>query len=418
VARILFTTFGSYGDVHPYIAVGLELHARGHHVVIATSPVYQAKVESEGLCFYPVRPDVTLNDPEKLGYVFDRRRGSERVLRYMAEIARESYEDTLPAAREADLIVTHVITFGAILAAEKLGMPWISSVLAPVSFISAYDPPLPAPAPWAAKLRIFGVGFMRAFWNIGRRQILGWMKPLLDFRAELGLPPGAHPVFEGANSPAMVLALFSKYFAEPQPDWPPQTVVTGFPFYDRDIGRRDLSPELHRFFADGEPPVVFTLGSSAVGAAGDFYSQSLAAVTRLGCRALFLTGSMQQDLPTVLPPGVMAVQYAPHSEVFPRAAVNVHQGGVGTTAQAMRAGRPTLVVPFAHDQFDNGNRIRRTGGGEMLYRSRYNANRAARVLQRLREEPAYKAAAAVVGEKVRSENGSAKAADAIEKMLR
>lgn len=143
MARILFTTFGSYGDVHPYMAVGLELRARGHQVTIATSPIYGAKVEAEGLSFHPVRPDVTLNDEEKLGYVFDRRRGSERVLRYMAETTRESYEDTLPAAERADVIVTHVITFGAILVAQKLRMPWISSVLAPVSFLSAYDPPFP-----------------------------------------------------------------------------------------------------------------------------------------------------------------------------------------------------------------------------------------------------------------------------------
>src|SRR5437868_6688497 len=247
LARILFTTFGSYGDVHPYVAVGLELSGRGHRVVIATSPVYRAKIESEGLAFHPVRPDITLNDQEQLGYVFDRWRGSERVLRYMAEIARESYEDTLPAAREADVIVTHVITFGAILAAEKLRIPWISSVLAPVSFLSSYDPPLPAQAPWAVKLRFFGVPVMRAFWNIGRRQVLGWMKPLVDFRRELGLAPGGHPAFEGANSPFLVLALFSKVFAEPQPDWPAQTVVTGFPFYDHDLGHRVLAPEVEQF---------------------------------------------------------------------------------------------------------------------------------------------------------------------------
>jgi UDP:flavonoid glycosyltransferase YjiC (YdhE family) len=243
------------------------------------------------------------------------------------------------------------------------------------------------------------------------------MQPLLDFRREIGLPPGGHPAFEGANSPELVLALFSRYFAEPQPDWPPQAVVTGFPFYDRDIGHQDLAPEIERFFAEGPAPLVFTLGSSAVGAAGDFYRQSLAAVERLGCRALFLTGSMPQGLPEVLPPGVIAAQYAPHSAVFPRAAVNVHQGGVGTTAQAMRAGRPMLVVPFAHDQFDNGGRVRRIGAGEMLYRRRYNAGRAARVLRRLMEDESYKTAAAAAGDKVRSENGSARAAGAIEKML-
>ena len=281
-----------------------------------------------------------------------------------------------------------------------------------------YDPPAPAPAPWVPKLRVFGVGFMRAFWNIGRRQVLRWTQPIVDLRREIGLPPGKHPVFEGANSPVLVLVLFSAQLAQPQPDWPPQAVVTGFPFYDRDLGHQELPSELERFLANGPPPVVFTLGSSAVGAAGDFYMQSLGAVARLGCRAVLLTGSLPQALPKALPPGVIAVPYAPHSAIFPRAAANVHQGGIGTTAQAMRAGKPMLVVPFAHDQFDNGLRVRRLGGGEVLYRERYTAARAEQLLRRLLDKPSYAAAAAAVGAKVQAENGAVEAAVAIEKALR
>jgi len=135
LARVLFTTFGSYGDIHPYMAIGIELQRRGHAVTIATSPSYAAKITSEGLAFHAVRPDVSLHDNALLAYVMDARRGSERVLRYISSGVRESYEDTLPAVRQADLIVTHPITFGAVLAAEKLGVPWISSVLAPISFL-------------------------------------------------------------------------------------------------------------------------------------------------------------------------------------------------------------------------------------------------------------------------------------------
>jgi UDP:flavonoid glycosyltransferase YjiC (YdhE family) len=417
LARILFTTFGSYGDVHPYMAIGLEMRSRGHQVTIATSATYRAKVESEGLCFHPVRPDVNLTDQQQLGYVFDRKKGSERVLRFISETTRESYEDTLPAAKQADVIVTHVITYAAIMVAEKLGIPWISSVLAPSSLLSAYDPPAPAPAPWVPNLRVFGPAFMRAFWSLGKRQVLGWMKPLVDFRKEIGLPPRGHPAFEGSHSPTLVLVLFSHHLAEPQPDWPPQAVVTGFPFYDRDLGHQDLPPELDRFLSDGPPPVVFTLGSSAVGAAGDFYMQSLAAVERLGCRAVLLTGPGAQALPKSLPPGVIAVPYAPHSAIFPRAAVNVHQGGIGTTAQAIRAGKPMLVIPFSHDQFDNGMRVGRLGAAEVLYRERYNAGRAERSLRRLLKNPSYATAADAVGAKIRAENGAARAANEIEKTL-
>ena len=161
LARILVTTFGSYGDIHPYMAIGIELQQRGHTVTIATSPSYAAKITSEGLNFHPVRPDVSLEDKALLAYVMDARRGSERVLRYIAAAVRESYEDTLPAARQADLILTHPITFAGVMAAEKLGLPWISSVLAPISFLSAWDPPVPSPSPWIVKARALSPGLMR-----------------------------------------------------------------------------------------------------------------------------------------------------------------------------------------------------------------------------------------------------------------
>src|SRR5579862_1827786 len=130
--RVLITTFGSYGDLHPYLAIGAELKRRGHAVTIASSAVYRAKVEREGLGFCAVRPDVQLENREMLAYVMDARRGSERVVRYLAESVRESFEDTEAAAREAELILTHPTSLGAVLAAQKLSLPWVSSVLAPI----------------------------------------------------------------------------------------------------------------------------------------------------------------------------------------------------------------------------------------------------------------------------------------------
>ena len=416
MARILITTFGSYGDLHPYMAIGIELQKRGHQVTIATSRTYEPKVRSEGLEFHAVRPDASLDDRALMEYVFDARRGSERVVRYLASAARESYEDLLPAAARADAIVTHTITLAAVAVARKVGLPWISSVLAPLSFLSVYDPPVPAPLPWIVKLRAFGPGPIKLIWRLARRESLAWVRPVLDLYRDIGLPQPEHPLFEGLHSPGLALALFSRYMAEPQPDWPRATVVTGFPFYDRHHERQELAPQLQRFLAEGPAPVVFTLGSSAVGAAGDFYRESLVAAGRLGMRALFLTGPHPQGLPEKLPSGMLQADYAPHSEVFPRAAAIVHQGGIGTTAQAMRAGRPMLVVPFAHDQFDNAERMRRLGIGEVLPHRRYGARRVEQRLGRL-TDPRYAAAGASLGPKVAAEEGAATAASAIERYL-
>jgi len=413
LARILINCFGSLGDLYPYLAVGAELCRRGHAVTIATSTAYRARVEAADLAFHAVRPNVDLDDRELLAYVMDTRRGSERVVRYMAELVRDSYADTLPAAQEADLIVTHPVTFASVVVAQKLRLPWVSTVLAPLSLLSAIDPPVPPQTPWLYHLRVFGPGLMKRLWDTARRQTLAWVKPILDLRRELGLPPGENPLFDGSHSPTRVLALFSRYLAAPQVDWPPNTVVTGFPFYDRG----ELPPELDAFLAKGPAPVVFTLGSSAVGAAGSFYIESLAAVKRAGCRAVFLTGPHSQGLPDALPDGVIAQAYAPHGALFPRAAVIVHQGGIGTTAQAMRSGRPELVVPFGHDQFDNGARVARCGAAQVLYQSRYNARRAADRLQRLLHESRYAQAAVKLSEHVKSEDGARAAADAIERSL-
>jgi rhamnosyltransferase subunit B len=414
VRRFLFTTFGSYGDLFPYLAVGRELAARGHRVTVATSASFEAKVLEAGLGFHPVRPDVSLDDAELLAYIFDARRGSQRVLRMVASVVRESYEDTLAAARSADVIVTHPIAFGAVVVARKLSLPWASSVLAPISFMSPYDPPLVPQAPWLVKHWPFGRSALKLLFAAGRRTALPWIEPVFDLYREAGVPPPANPVFAGSHSPSLVLALYSPLLGRPQPDWPANTVQTGFPFY----GESELNPldaELERFLSEGAP-VVFTLGSSAVGAAGSFYRESLAALERLGVRALFLTGSHEHGLPDRLPATVLVRAYAPHAALFPRAAAIVHQGGVGTTAQAMRSGRPALIVPFAHDQFDNAERVRRLGAAEVLYRSRYSASRAAERLGRLLREPAYAEAATKIGIAVRSENGAVAAADALERL--
>ncbi|HWB83847.1 MAG TPA: glycosyltransferase [Bryobacteraceae bacterium] len=417
MARLLFTTFGSYGDLYPYLALGRELAWRGHTVTIATSEAYRGKVEADGLAFQAVRPDVSLDDRTLMEYLFDERMGSERVVRMICSVVRESYEDTLAAARSADLMVTHPISFAAIVAAQKLAMPWVSSVLSPISFFSTYDPPAMGPSfrLYRALCRL-GPGILRRIFDLAQRQTLRWTQAVLELRKELGLPPGAHPLFAGSHSPSLVLALFSRCLAQPQLDWPEHTVITGFPFYD--APGRGLPDELARFLDAGPPPVVFTLGSSAVGAAGDFYRDSLKAVARLGKRAVFLTGAFRQNLPEQLPPTVIAVDYAAHSEVFPRAAAIIHQGGIGTTAQAIRAGRPMLIVPFGHDQFDNAQRVRRLGAGEVVARSHYNERRAESGLRRILEDPRHEQAAKTLAAIVKAENGCATAAQAIDGYLR
>jgi UDP:flavonoid glycosyltransferase YjiC (YdhE family) len=205
-------------------------------------------------------------------------------------------------------------------------------------------------------------------------------------------------------------------FAGKQPDWPTQTVVTGFPFFDKGADAR-LTPELARFLDAGPPPVVFTLGSSGFQSGGAFYEHSAAAAKLLGRRAILIVGKDPANRPTCLPDGVAAVEYAPFMSLFTRAAAIVHAGGIGTTGLAMRSGRPTLVMPFAHDQFDNAARAARLGIARTIPQGRYLPAHVAAELSQLFDNPAYAKRAASLAEQIEEEDGVSAACDALERLL-
>jgi UDP:flavonoid glycosyltransferase YjiC (YdhE family) len=423
--KIVLSTFGSFGDIHPYIAIALELKARGHSVVIATSEVYREKMDALGLELHRVRPDVpSYDEPDELSKLaaglMAAKGGTEKVIGLLTPNLRDAYEDLDRAVAGADLLLTHPLPLVGPIVAQLRGLPWVSSVLAPISFFSVYDPPMLAQAPALHPLQRRSVLLNKLIYRIASHELEKMMQPVYQLRAELGLPQGAQPLLAGQHSPTLVLGLYSSVVGQPQPDWPPNSRLTGFAFYDRRdyFGETEMQPELKQFLDAGPPPIVFTLGSSAFWVANDFYRDSIKAAQSLGQRALLLIGHARNLPPEPLPPGVAAFEYAPFSALLPRARAIVHQGGVGTTGQALRAARPTLIVPHAHDQFDNAARVVRLGCGRMIARPRYNAETATRELAALLEQPDYAVKAAEVGRVVQNEDGARAAADALEEVLR
>lgn len=422
--RIVLSTFGSFGDVHPYVAIALELKARGHTPVIATSEAYREKMDAQGIEFWPVRPEMpSFDQPEELGRlaeeVMDPREGTERVMQMLLPHLREIYEDLSVAVDGADLLLTHPLPLVGPIVAQIQRLPWVSSVLAPISLFSAYDPPVPPQLPALYHLMKLSPMLASGVMRLAGRRLDRLMEPVFRLRAELGLTRGEQPLISGQHSPTCVLALFSRVMATPQPDWPSHTVVTGFPFYDRRdfFGESEAPAGLIEFLDAGPPPIVFTLGSSAFWVARSFYRDSISAARALGRRALLLIGHPRNVPSESLPDGVAAFEYAPYSEVLPRAGAIVHQGGVGTTGQGLRSGRPVLIVPHAHDQFDNAARVARLGCGRVLPRPRYSAKSAATELKALLDDARYSERADEAGRIVRQENGARAAADAIEAVL-
>ncbi len=281
----------------------------------------------------------------------------------------------------------------------------------------AHDPPYIPGAPGLSRaLRSLGPVFWGSFGPFVSRLASTMAAPLHRLRREIGLPavPEANPLIEG-YSPALHLALFSRRLVAKQRDWPRQTVQTGFPFHDRDA-RAGLAAPLAQFLDEGPPPIVFTLGTSSAAIAGSFFEQSVRAVKLVGRRAVLVLNDMR-NRPAELPDGVIAVAYAPFAELFPRTAVIVHHGGIGTTGLAMRAGRPALVVPFVYDQPDNAARTARLGIARIIASRRYTASRAARALRRLLDDPSYTDRAGQVGAGGAHEGGVGAACDALETLL-
>src|SRR5215211_1346042 len=415
--RIILNTFGSFGDLHPYVAIALELQRRGHAPVIATMEGYREKIEGAGLQFAPVRPDIP--QPKEQGSeLVEKIMEPKTGPRFLTEelifpAVRESYADLLKAVEGADLLVTHPAAPAGPLIARKTGLPWISTILAPFSFYSSYDPPVPPFWQWTRKLSLLGPGVMGLFLGVMKSTYKA--KAVTKFRDELGLADTGNPMFEGQHSPTLVLALFSELFGQRQPDWPKQTEITGFCFYD---GNHDVQipTELLRFLDNGAPPIVFTLGSSAVWVARDFFEESIHAAKRLGRRAVLLIGD-ERNLQHSLPAGMIAVDYAPYQSLLPRACAVVHHGGVGTTSQGLLAGVPTLIVPFAFDQSDNAEHAYKLGTSRTLYRKNYFASRVANELHELLTQPGYVRSALEVSQRLKQEDGPGRAVDLIEQVL-
>jgi UDP:flavonoid glycosyltransferase YjiC (YdhE family) len=229
------------------------------------------------------------------------------------------------------------------------------------------------------------------------------------FRSEIGLPPVRRVLREWIHSPQMVIGMFPEWFAKPQPDWPRNTHLTGFPFSDPSEGASELPPDVMDFLARGEPPVVFTLGT-AMTFARTFFEVSAEVCRKTGRRGIFLT-QFPDQVPAQLPPQVRHFSYVPFGRLLPRTAALVHHGGIGTVAQALAAGVPQLITPFNFDQPDNAARVRRLGAGDSLRPGSYTAPRVSRRLEALLTSPS-------VAEKCRNTAAKLRENDAVQHTCR
>lgn len=378
--RVLIIAIGSAGDVHPFLGIGSALMKRGHEVFIITSPYFESAVRNSGLQF---RPLGTVEDFQKLQgdpALWHPRKGPSVVLK---KATAPTYQPILDIARELHLpgktvMLGGSLALGGLNVRELLGIPFASVHLSPALFVSLHRQPVVHGLVFGDK----APRFLKALqWSIAARVVdLFALEDLNRFREAHGLRPIHDLMRTGWHSPDRVIALFPEWFAPPQPDWPAQTRVTGFPLFD-ETGVRAVPEEVELFLKAGDPPVIFTPGS-AMAHGHDFFREAVKALTRSGRRGIFLS-AFKETVPAELPEHVRHFSYIPFSQVLPRAAAIVYHGGIGTCSQALQAGIPHLIQPMAHDQHETLSRIRDLGVGLGLPPAKFTDKRIAAALDEL-----------------------------------
>jgi rhamnosyltransferase subunit B len=393
--RVLVFPVGSAGDVHPFVGLAQRLRDRGHAVTVFTSGYFGPLITRAGLEFVEtlsaedyveLQKNADLWKPIKsFKVLFEHPRVAEDIRRQFRLIEERFVpRDTV--------VVAGTLAFGPRIARDKLGVPTVSAHVQPAVIKSAVRTPVYA-------------GGMKPWWPRWLKRAMFWVAdrwivdPIIGpavngFRAELGLPPVRHILTEWLHSPDRVLGLFPDWYGPPAPDWPPQVRLTGFPLYDeRDV--KPLGEDVRAFLDAGSPPVVVTFGSAML-FARPYFTAAAEALKSLGRRGILLTPYREQ-VPAELPPGVAHFDYVPFGELLPRAAALIHHGGIGTAAQGLAAGVPQLVMPLAHDQPDNADRLRRLGVGRALVPRRFTAGNIARQLEAIDTEEVRRACRDVAG---------------------
>jgi rhamnosyltransferase subunit B len=377
----VIVTIGSAGDLFPFMAMALALRERGHRVSFLAPEQHAPYVASSGLPFtgLPADPAVLL-DPD----LWHATRGLKVVWRAtrpaMATIV--PFVDPLPEDEPVVLLVHPLALPEADLCrANRPGLKVVAAYLAPQNLPTVHDPLMFGPWPVP---RWVPLGLRR--WLL-RRLAAAYIDPaaLSDVNAarrQRGMPKVGSMLGHLFAVADLSVTLFPEWFAPTQPDWPQPIYRADFPLFDPKPDA-PLSPELESFLAQGRGsrPLAFTHGTGNLQARA-YFAHAARAVQALGLRAVFLSPHREQ-LPADLPPAILWQDYVPLRRLLPHLALLSHHGGIGTTAECLRAGTPQLVVPLAHDQFDNAARVAALGVGAGLPAAKLDDAALARELGRL-----------------------------------
>lgn len=406
--KVAMLTIGSRGDVQPFVALGIGLREAGHEVTVATGGAFEAFVVEHGLRFAALDVGLLerLQSPEGKAALSGKK--FLATLKETASMYRRVLDQEWEASRGADAVVYHPKALGGYHVAEALNVPaFLAHPIPMFSPTRAFPTPVLPVASLGGSLNRLSYGaFLRISTASFHRTINRWREETL------GLPPRGllASELELRGEPVSILVGCSPHVVPPPADWGPSTTMTGYWFLD---GAGDWRPPAHlaAFLEDGPPPVYVGFGSLGGWTSEEVVGAALAALERAGKRGVLATGGV----PLRAPDNVCVIESAPHEWLFPRMAAVVHHGGAGTTAEGLRAGKPTVICPTTlNDQLFWGRRVRDLGvGPEPIPQKKLTAETLLRAIKTSPEDGNVRERAAGLGERIRAERGVARAVEVI-----
>lgn len=407
--RLLFTPFGSEGDVNPLIWIAEGMAARGHDVVFIITPHYQRLIDKKGFTAVPIGTEEQFLAFARNPKAWDPRNGPRTVIKGMVDTIPEAVSAFERAGDQFDAAILSTLGVAVGSLAEAKGIPRIMVHMQPICVRSIHDFPLLMPE--MEFLQHTPLWFKRAFfWLVDRLVWVVAERPLNRLRRHLGLPAWRNFYTQGLHGGIGGIAMFPDWFGPTQPDWPAGTRTFNFPV-SHEV--RPLPSDLDAFLSSGEPPIIWTHGSANFDIE-HFQRCALRASQALGRRCLLVS----LDPPkSTLPPTAFHYRHVRFEDVFPRCLAAVHHGGIGTTSKAIAAGIPQLIVPKSHDQPDNAQRISKLGLGKMLTYRHLDTPHLEKALEELISSKEIKAACLAYQDRVGGEAARQELLDWIEEQI-
>jgi sterol 3beta-glucosyltransferase len=401
--RITILTLGSRGDVQPFVALGIGLKQVGHQVTLCTSDRFRQFITDYGLNYAYMNDDlINLIDTDEGRAALESKGNPLRLLQQVKPIIRRSLDEAWAAAQGTEAIIYHPKALSGYHIAEKLEIPGFMSLPLPI-----YTPTTAFPCPIFPNLQLGG-WYNKLTYQLLPLLAVSYVDVINQWRQEcLGLPRRSWMDSELIRSDGRSVPVLYSYSSHviPRPnDWQETTRATGYWFLDRPS---DFSPPpaLVDFLAAGKPPVCIGFGSMTGRNPEQLTEIVLAALKQTRQRGILLTGWGGLSH-TDLPDEVFKLESIPHDWLFPQVAAVVHHGGAGTTAAVLRAGVPSIIVPFFGDQPFWGQRVAQLGvGSKPIPKKQLTVERLVATIEMAVSNQEMRDRSAALGQKIRAEDG-------------